>query len=471
MSRTVTRVVVIGAGPAGLAAAASASSAGADVVLIDEGERVGGQFWRHHPDFTDPRLQHQLGRFGDLQQSLEGVRMLASTSVWRVETDPLRVHVLTGPTDAANRQGETLEADAIVVATGAHDRVLPVPGWTLPGVTSAGAAQALAKRDALTLGRRAVVAGAGPFLLPVAQSIAVLGGQVAEVVEAASVGTIVRGWGAKAWQLSAAVGKAGELGSYVASLLRHRTPYRFGSAVTRIHGSDAVEAVTVQRIDPQWRPIAGTERTVECDSVALGHGFTPRLEAAIQFGCRISADRFVTVDSQQATSVPGVYAAGEITGIGGADAALAEGEIAGLAAAGIPGADLRYKQPLAARRRMRAFAARLDVHGIRPGWTAWLDDDTIVCRCESVRKATIDEYAAASSRGMRLATRAGLGACQGRTCGRSVADILGAKPSFDHRPVFDNRPVLSSVRIGELAALAGCEDGAQMPETRSPGGS
>ena len=120
---------------------------------------------------------------------------------------------------------------------------------------------------------------------------------------------------------------------------------------------------------------------------------------------------------------------------------------------------------------VQAFAARLDVHGIRPGWTAWLDDDTIVCRCESVRKATIDEYAAASSRGMRLATRAGLGACQGRTCGRSVADILGAKPSFDHRPVSDNRPVLSSVRIGELAALAGCEDGAQTPETRSPGGS
>ncbi|MEJ1088689.1 FAD-dependent oxidoreductase [Microbacterium sp. Mu-80] len=466
-----TRVIVIGAGPAGLAAAASASAAGAEVVLVDEGERVGGQFWRHHPDFTDPRLQHQLGRFGTLQQSLRDVRMLASTSVWRVETDPLRVHVLTGPADGADRRGETLEADAVVVATGAHDRVLPVPGWTLPGVTSAGAAQAMAKRDALTLGERTVVAGAGPFLLPVAQSIALLGGEIAEVVEAASVGTILRGWGARAWELSAAVGKAGELGSYVASLLRHRTPYRFGSAVTRIHGSDAVEAVTVQRLDPQWRPIAGTERTVECDSVALGHGFTPRLETAIQSGCQISADRFVTVDSQQLTSIPGVYAAGEITGIGGADAALAEGEIAGLAAAGIPGADLRYRAPLAARRRMRAFAARLAVHGIRPGWTGWLRDDTIVCRCESVPKASIDEYADASSRGMRLATRAGLGACQGRTCGRSVADILGALRQAQGPTSFDHRPVLSSVRIGELAALAQCEDGAQTPQTETPGGS
>ncbi|MFD5215443.1 FAD-dependent oxidoreductase [Microbacterium sp. NPDC058345] len=444
---SIRRVVVIGAGPAGLAAATSASAAGAEVVLVDESERVGGQFWRNHPDFTDSRLQHQLGRFARLRQALDGVRVLSSASVWRVEhAAPLRVHVLIGAADGADRRGETLGADAVVIATGAHDRVLPVPGWTLPGVTSAGAAQALAKRDGITLGTRTVVAGAGPFLLPVAQSITLLGGAVAEVVEAASVGTILRGWGARAWELTAAVGKAGELGSYVASLVKSRTPYRFGSAVTRIHGGSSVEAVTVQRVDRDWRPIAGTARTVECDAVALGHGFTPRLEAALQFGCEVTPDRFVRVDSQQRTSTPDVYAAGEITGIGGADAALAEGEIAGLAAAGVAEADLRYRAPLAARRRMRAFAARLDVHGIRAGWTSWLDDDTIVCRCESVRKATIDEYAGVSSRGMRLATRAALGACQGRTCGRSVEDILGTPFGVDRRPV------LSSVRIGELAA-------------------
>ncbi|WP_164234840.1 NAD(P)/FAD-dependent oxidoreductase [Microbacterium hydrocarbonoxydans] len=441
------RVIVIGAGPAGLAAAAAAAGGGADVVLVDEGERAGGQFWRHHPRFTDRRLQHQLGRFDELRRGLDRVRVLSSASVWRVEPgSPLRVYALIGPADAADRRGEILEADAVVVATGAHDRVLPVPGWTLPGVTSAGAAQALAKRDGIALGRSTVVAGAGPFLLPVAQSISLLGGEVAEVVEAASAGTVLRGWGARPWELTAAAGKAGELGSYLASLVRSRTPYRFGSAVTRIHGVSSVEAVTVQRVDARWRPIAGTERTVHCDAVALGHGFTPRLETAIQFGCEITSDRFVRVDSQQLTSVPGVYAAGEVTGIGGADAALAEGEIAGLAAAGVAEADLRYRAPLAARRRMRAFAFRLGVHRIHQGWTAWLDEDTVVCRCESVTKATVREYAHASSRGMRLATRAGLGACQGRTCGRSVEEILGTPIGIDRRPV------LSSVRIGELAA-------------------
>lgn len=442
-----TRIVVIGAGPAGLAAAASASKAGAEVVVLDEGERVGGQFWRHHPAFTDPRLQHQLGRFAALQDALEGVRVLTSASVWRVESGaPLRVHTLIGPVDGAQRRGETLEADAVVLATGAHDRVLPIPGWTLPGVTSAGAVQALAKRDGVALGTRTVVAGAGPFLLPVAQSVALLGVEVVEVVEAASAGTIARGWGRRPWEMTAAVAKAGELGSYLGTLVRHRTPYRLGSAVTRIHGGSAVEAVTVQRIDRDWRPIPGTERIIHCDAVALGHGFTPRLEIAIQFGCEITPARFVRVDTQQLTSIPGVHAAGEITGIGGADAALAEGEIAGLAAAGVPAADPRYRAPLTARRRMRAFAQRLSTHAIRSGWTAWLDDDTIVCRCEAATRGAIAEYADASSRGMRLATRAGLGPCQGRTCGRSVEDITGAASGFDRRPV------LSSVRIGELAA-------------------
>ena len=442
------RVIVIGAGPAGLTAATAAAEAGADVVLIDEGERVGGQFWRHHPQFTDRRMQHQHRRFEQLNRALDAVRVLTSTSVWRIETEGgLRVHVLTGPADAAGRVGESLDADAIVIATGAHDRVLPVPGWTLPGVTSAGAVQALAKRDGVALGTRMVVAGAGPFLLPVAQSAALLGVNVAEVVEATAFSAVMRGWARRPWELAAAAGKAGELASYASSLVAHRTAYRFASAVTRIHGTTAVEAVTVQRVDATWRPIAETQRTVECDAVALGHGFTPRLEAAIQAGCEISPDRFVRVDEYQRTTTAGVYAAGEITGIGGADAALAEGEIAGLAAAGAMGAGKRWKRAVKKRAQMTAFATRLATHAIGSGWVTWLDDDTVVCRCEGTTRAAIAEFSGASTRAQRLATRAGLGPCQGRTCGRNVDDLAGTSTGIDRRPV------LASVRIGELAAL------------------
>lgn len=443
-----TTVAILGAGPAGLAAAQAALAAGADVVVLDEGERVGGQFWRHHEELTDPRMQHQWSRFLRLRDAVAAATVHASSSVWRIETEPrLRVHALAGPVDGTARRALTIDADALVIATGAHDRALPVPGWTLPGVTTAGAAQALAKRDGVAVGGRTVVAGAGPFLLPVAATLAHIGVDVVEVVEACSLGAIARGWGRAPWQLAGAAGKAGELAEYALSLARHRTPYRTGQAVTRIHGTDRVEAVTIQRIDADWRPIAGTERRIACDAVALGHGFVPRVEALVQAGCALSPARFAVVDERQATTVAGVYAAGEVTGIAGADAAMAEGAVAGFAAAGGSLDDPRLRRVLGARRRFHAFAARLATHDVRRGWTGWLDADTIVCRCESVTRARIEEYADASSRGIRLATRAGLGACQGRTCGRTVEELTGTAIGFDARPV------LSSVRIGELAAV------------------
>ena len=451
-------VIVLGAGPAGLAAAIAALDAGARVTLLDEGERLGGQFWRHHEPITDARLQHGWGTFERLRSALAGAIgegravLLQRAAVWRIEPEQLRVHALVGAPDAPGRRRATVSADAIVLATGAHDRALPLPGWTLPGVTTAGAAQALAKRDGVTIGRRTLVAGAGPFLLPVAQSLTVAGGGVVEVLEASRVPRLAGGWAARPWELLGAAGKALELAGYAGSLLRHRVPYRTGSGVIRILGERGVEAAVVARLDRDWRPIPGTEREVACDSVALGHGFVPRIDAAMQAGCALTtappgSPRFVVADSGQRTTVDGVFAAGEITGIGGADAALAEGALAGRAAAGAAEASLVAHR----RRRDRtdAFARRLQAaHGIRDGWQSWLDDDTLVCRCESVDAATITRAAGTASRALRLATRAGLGACQGRTCGASVEAICGERLGLDARPV------LAPMRIGELAAVS-----------------
>ncbi|MFB6609398.1 FAD-dependent oxidoreductase [Agromyces sp. NPDC056379] len=450
----VRRVAILGGGPAGLAAAQAALAAGAHVTLLDEGGRLGGQYWRHHEELTDRRLQHGWARFERLRGVLDRTEVHSGASVWSAEASDggVRLRAVVGAADAAGRTALDIEADAVVVATGAHDLALPVPGWTLPGVTTAGAAQALAKRDGVAVGRRTVVSGAGPFLLPVAQSLAIAGSEVVGVHEASRFGALAAGWLPRPWQLA---GKAGELVEYVGALARHRIPYRIGSGVVRVLGADRVEGVVVSALDAEWRPIAGTEREVACDSVALGHGFTPRLEVAIALGAAIEGDRrgrFVVIDEAQRTSVPGVYAAGEITGIGGADAALAEGAVAGFMAAGGSLDDDRIRGPLAVRRRMHAFAARLErAHGIRPGWTSWLADDTVVCRCENVTRRTIADRADAPLRAMKLATRAGLGPCQGRTCGRAVeaivADAGGAPEGFDRRPV------LAPVRLGEVAAL------------------
>lgn len=458
-------VVVIGAGPAGLSAARAALRAGGDVTLLDSSDQLGGQFWRHLPRTmsgrSEQRLHHKWRVFESLRSELQQhpkCTIVTNAQVWLLEQrdDGVpTVHVHQGAVDAAGRTSLRFEPDALVLATGAHDRTLPFPGWTLPGVYTAGAAQALAKAERIAVGSRVVVAGAGPFLLPVAQSLALSSARVVGVYEATPTASLMRGWGAKPWQLGAAVGKVPELGGYVAGHLRHRIPYRPGHAVIEAHGTDSVEAVTVARVDVNWAPILGTETVVDADAVCVSHGFTPRLELAIAAGCAISAERFVEVDRLQRTSIPGVYAAGELTGIAGADAALAEGAVAGHAAAAGRQSDSGVVRAARARTRFAAFGRRMNaVHAPRSGWTGWLRDDTTVCRCEEVTSGELTRVAEQTQscglRSLKLSTRAGLGICQGRVCGRTVEELLGG--SFADGATTDRRPIVSPVRIGDLAS-------------------
>ena len=467
-------VVVVGAGPAGLAAARAAAQAGARVTLLDAADGLGGQYWRHlpaeRPAGREHLLHHKWTTFGELRDVLRAhpaVTVVPSAQVWSLERRDagVRLNVLVGEPDAVGREPLALEPDALVLATGAHDRTLPFPGWQLPGVYSAGAAQALAKGERVAAGRRVVVGGAGPFLLPVASSLLQTGATVVGVHEAGRVGTLARGWLSRPWELAGAAGKAGELAGYVRDLMRHRVPWRPGEGVVAAHGDGQVEAVTVARLDERWAPVPGTEREIEADAVCVSHGFTPRLELAIAAGCAMSPSRFVVVDDAQATSVPGVWAAGEITGIGGADAALAEGAVAGTAAAG---GDLRTGAAhLAGRARSRArgFAARIEAaHDIRGGWVGWLRDDTVVCRCEETTYGRIREVAeltgSRETRSVKLTSRAGLGPCQARMCGRTLQELLAGPASLPGAaPTVDRRPLVVPVRLGDLAALP--------PSTRS----
>jgi NADPH-dependent 2,4-dienoyl-CoA reductase/sulfur reductase-like enzyme len=455
MTRT---VVIIGAGPAGLSAASAALDRGSSVTLLDAADQLGGQYWRHAPsvagDPTDTRLQHGWHTFSRLRDALEAdprCRVLTSAHVWAIEHGAgVTVHALLGPTDGSRRAARTFRPDALVFATGAHDRTLPFPGWDLPGVYTAGAAQALAKSEGIALGSRVVVAGAGPFLLPVAASLTGTGAEVLGIFEASRMRRLASGWLPRPWQLLGSAAKAGELAGYVGHQLRRRIPYFPGRTVVAAHGAEAVDSVTIARVDATWSPIPGTERRLATDAVCVSHAFTPRLELPIAAGCRIGADGFVTVDDHQCSTVAGVYAAGEITGIAGADAALAEGAVAGHCAAGGTPADPRIRGPVRARARSRQFAGRIAAaHGIGPGWRDWLTDETLVCRCEEVSYGHLRTVAAATPdaglRSLKLSTRACLGPCQGRICGRTVADLLGRDGSTDHRPI------AIPIRLGELA--------------------
>ncbi|MEU2561996.1 NAD(P)/FAD-dependent oxidoreductase [Streptomyces longispororuber] len=468
---------MIGAGPAGLAGAVAASGLGLSVTLLDGADRPGGQFHRH-PDpalgaARPEALHHDWDVFTSLCRRLASgtVRSLTGHHVWTVvrDGDLWAVHAVTGA-DGDGDRPVCVRARAVLFATGAHERHLPFPGWTLPGVVAAGGAQAMLKSGLVLPGRRIVVAGSGPLLLAVASALAAAGARVPAVVEASAYGAYARAPRA----LLAAPHKLVEGAAHGAALLRHRVPLRTRSAVTRAHGTDRVEAVTVSRLDRDWRPVPGTGRRIACDALAVGHGLVPQVELALGLGCatRRTPDgtNALVLDGLQTTSVPGVFAAGETGGVGGAQLAYAEGELAGIAAVAhllgrsAPLRTARVRELRRRRDRLRAFAdAMARAHAPGPGWTRWLDDGTDVCRCEEVTAGRVREavadHGARDARTVKLLTRAGMGWCQGRVCGTAVACLAAAAPGPRQPPSPERRPLAAPVPLGVLAALDTQEPG------------
>ncbi|MGW7579994.1 FAD/NAD(P)-dependent oxidoreductase [Kitasatospora sp. NPDC054768] len=450
-------LVVVGAGPAGLAAAVTAADLGLRCALLDGGRSTGGQYYRHpapglgaaRPD----RLHHHWSAYTGRADRLDAheragrAAFLAGHQVWALERtgDGFAVHVTRGPesTDRA-----TVRSRSVLLATGAYERQLPFPGWTLPGVVTAGGAQAMLKAGLVLPGKRIVVAGSGPLLLAAASSLVTAGAEVPAVVEA----TAYLGYARHPGVLAGVPGKLVEGAGHGGALLRHGVRLRPRSAVVEAHGTDRVTGVTVARLDADWRPVPGTGRRIDCDALAVGHGLLPQIDLATELGARTvtGPDGAVAleVDARLRTSVPGLWSAGETNGVGGADLALAEGELAAYAVAGErPAAALMRR-----RSRLRAFADLMAAaHRPGPGWTGWLRPDTDVCRCEEVPveaiREAVEELGAGDPRTVKLLTRAGMGWCQGRMCGPAVACLAGSG-----EPGPDRRPLGCPVPLSQLAA-------------------
>ncbi|WP_030651463.1 MULTISPECIES: NAD(P)/FAD-dependent oxidoreductase [Streptomyces] len=465
-------LAVVGAGPAGLAAAVTAAGLGLRVALLDAGDRPGGQFYRHPaPGLGADRpeaLHHGWAEFATREAALRAhesagrITYLPLHHVWTVvaKEGDWTLHAVAG--HVPDERAAAVTARAVLIATGAYERQLPFPGWTLPGVVGAGGAQAMLKGGLVLPGRRVVVAGSGPLLLAVAGSLAAAGAAVPAVVEAAAY----TAYAGRVPALLRNPGKLVEAAAYGGALARHHVRLLTRHAVTEAHGTDRIEAVTVARLDRDWRPLPGTARRIPCDALAVGHGLVPQLELATGLGCatRPGPDAAVAleVDALQRTSVPGVWSAGETGGIGGAQLALTEGELAAHSVAAAlhpgqaaPGADRRVERLARRRARLRAFAdAMAAAHRPGDGWTGWLRDDAVVCRCEEVPAGRIREAAqdlgARDARTVKLLTRAGMGWCQGRMCGPAVAALAGQEPAADRRPF--SCPVPLS-HLAELPAI------------------
>lgn len=414
-------LLIIGAGPAGLAAALAAAPSGAAIVLVDDNPAPGGQIWRAGPQAQLPAQAHALR---EQLQRHANIRWLGGTRV-----------VGLGPAGTPGQapalllenaeQGWLQTSGRLILCTGARELLLPFAGWTLPGVTGAGGLQALIKAGLAVRGERIVVAGSGPLLLAAAHTARQAGAQVLRIAEQTRWPALL-GFAA---QLPRWPAKAAQAASLASPALR------VGWHVAQAHGDDRLAGVTLTN--------GAAQEAIACDRLACGFGLVPNTQLGQLLGCALNAHQGLQVDTLQATGAAQVWAAGECTGFGGSEKALAEGAIAGHAAVG----ELHVAQALTGRRlRWQGFADALRrSFALDPALRQLPQADTLVCRCEDVAHGQLaprSDWIDA-----KLHTRCGMGACQGRVCGAAAQFLYGWTPAPAHH-------LLAPARLATLAGMA-----------------
>lgn len=419
-------VAVVGAGPAGTRAAARLVEAGLRPVVIDEGAASGGQIYRRQPGnftrsakalygFEAARAQSVQGDFDALRPRID---YRPQTLVWHIYEGEL--HLLAG------ERAERLRYDALILATGATDRIMPVPGWTLPGVFSLGGAQIALKAQGCAIGRRVVFMGSGPLLYLVAYQYAKAGAEVAAVLDTAP-------GSARMKALPAFVARPAMLAKgvfYTAELMRRGVTMLHGVTPVEIVGGEGVAGVRV-------RDAGGAERRFDCDAVGLGYHLRSETQLADLARCEFAFDpvarqHLPVMDADGRASAPHVYLAGDGARVLGADAAELAGRLAACAALrdlGLPVAETEMaglRRALAPMVRFRAALATAFPWPAR--LAAGLPDATVVCRCECITagelRAVAREKGAPEVNRAKAFSRLGMGRCQGRMCGLAGAEVL-----------------------------------------------
>ena len=401
-------VLVVGGGPAGLAAASSAAEHGVHVGLIDDNPALGGQIWRQGIGAANPDAEIWIRK---LQSA--GVEILCGARVFdRLAPNLLRAEMCDDLLELRYRK--------LVLATGARERFLPFPGWTLPNVMGAGGLQALVKSGYSITRKKVVVAGTGPLQLAVAAYLRTHGAEIAMICEQASLWSLTKfGFSLLKYRDKIAQGR---------SLLKQLTGVLFvtNSWPVAAEGNGVLKSVLISR--------GGKLERIACDFLACGFHLVPNTELAALLGCRLQKG-FVEVDDIQQTSLAGIFCAGEPTGIGGVELAVVEGQIAGHAAAG---REDRARSFFLIRQKLRNFADALErAFALRSELWELAAPETIVCRCEDVTYGRLKVQA--SWRAAKLQTRCGMGPCQGRVCGPQTEFLFGWSQDSVRPPIFPAR--------------------------------
>jgi NADPH-dependent 2,4-dienoyl-CoA reductase/sulfur reductase-like enzyme len=432
-----------------LAAAITAAQAGLRVTLIDESPRPGGQYLRgtgRQATQSIPRAEQRTRAF--LQQLPHPhIDLQTGTLVWGIDDRTLALH---GPNGNFN-----LQAEQIIIATGGRELVPPFPGWTLPGVMTLGAAQILTKEYGLLPGKRIALAGSGPLLLAAASALLAKDARIIAILEATHPGA----WLPHVNALWGNFNRLLEGNAYLRTIQRHKIPYRFGQTVIQATGKGQLEYIVTAKLDPRGRPVPGSEKEIAADTLCLGFGLIPNTELAQLAECQheYSTTRGGWVparDKYLQTSQPGIYAVGEAAGVGGADMALMEGQIAALAIT------RRFNQIPALQRQLRPlrrFAVMLNTLFAPPlALNTLASDETIICRCQEVRAGEIRQAVRQGNHtlgGLKNSIHIGQGQCQGRTCGPLLTRLIASQT---HEPPeaagqFRPRPPLKPISLGALA--------------------
>lgn len=448
-------VVVVGAGPAGLAAAAATAGAGLATLLLDENAGAGGQVWRaiettpvRDPSVLGPDYWSGAALVAEARGS--GAEILQGATVWSLDRN-LEIALSVGG------GSRFVKARRVVLATGALERPFPIPGWTLPGVMTAGAAQTLLKSSGMVPEGRTVLAGQGPLLWLLAAQILRLGGRIDLVLDTADRAN----WRA-AWRHAPAFVFSPYFLKGLAMMREVRAKVRVVSGVTALaaEGTGKVERVTYEA--------RGRRETVPVDTLLLHQGVVPNVNLAMAAGVKHEWDPVQlcwspVLDGDLASSVPGIAIAGDGAGIGGAAAAVVRGRIAGRAIvdALAPDAARRLPSPETLRvERDKAERGRrfLDLL-FRPSRQFRIPaGDTVVCRCEEVTARDVLDAVAIGATGpnqLKAYRRTGMGPCQGRLCGLTVTELMAEARGLtpDAIGYYRLRAPVKPITLAELADM------------------